>query len=415
MRAAAAVPPARAGRHRQVVFDTDESRTAADHRRVGRPRRSRRQPVADVRAVRQPARQRHHRPHGRHEAAAAPPDRARDAGRRDVPDARRDRRPRLRRPRRSARRCPARTRRCERCATSTTSPRPSRSASSTPRSSSSTPSRRERRRVDALSRCCARGGLVAIPTETVYGLAADAANADGRAPDLRGQGPAGRPSADRPPRRRGATRRLGGDHPAAAAAAWRTPAGPGRSRCWCPARRSVLDDVTGGRSTVGLRVPAHPLTLELLERFGGGLAAPSANRFGAVSPTTADHVPCRPRQRRRLRARRRPVPGRRRVDDRRLHRRPAAGPAPGGIPTEDIAALLHDALAERERQRAGSGHARLALRPAMQGDARREPQDAERWQPIGPASRSSTTTTSPATPARSTAACAMPTIAASTR
>jgi L-threonylcarbamoyladenylate synthase len=41
---------------------------------------------------------------------------------------------------------------------------------------------------------------------------------------------------------------------------------------------------------VGLRVPAHPLALELLARFGGGVAAPSANRFGAVSPTTADHV-----------------------------------------------------------------------------------------------------------------------------
>jgi L-threonylcarbamoyladenylate synthase len=48
--------------------------------------------------------------------------------------------------------------------------------------------------------------------------------------------------------------------------------------------------VTGGRPTVGLRVPAHPLTLELLARFGGGLAAPSANRFGRVSPTTAEHV-----------------------------------------------------------------------------------------------------------------------------
>ena len=52
----------------------------------------------------------------------------------------------------------------------------------------------------------------------------------------------------------------------------------------------MLDVVTGGRSTVGVRVPAHPLTLELLARFGGGLAAPSANRFGRVSPTTADHV-----------------------------------------------------------------------------------------------------------------------------
>ena len=48
--------------------------------------------------------------------------------------------------------------------------------------------------------------------------------------------------------------------------------------------------MTGGRDTVGLRVPAHPLTQELLARSGRGIAAPSANRFGRVSPTTAEHV-----------------------------------------------------------------------------------------------------------------------------
>jgi L-threonylcarbamoyladenylate synthase len=47
---------------------------------------------------------------------------------------------------------------------------------------------------------------------------------------------------------------------------------------------------TGGADTVGLRVPSHPLAQQLLAAFGGGVAAPSANRFGAVSPTTADHV-----------------------------------------------------------------------------------------------------------------------------
>ncbi len=52
----------------------------------------------------------------------------------------------------------------------------------------------------------------------------------------------------------------------------------------------VPDVVTGGRDTVGLRVPAHPLTAELLRRSGLAIAAPSANRFGRVSPTTADHV-----------------------------------------------------------------------------------------------------------------------------
>ena len=52
----------------------------------------------------------------------------------------------------------------------------------------------------------------------------------------------------------------------------------------------VADAATGGRDTVGLRVPNHPLALELLRAFGGGIAAPSANRFGRVSPTTAEHV-----------------------------------------------------------------------------------------------------------------------------
>ena len=53
---------------------------------------------------------------------------------------------------------------------------------------------------------------------------------------------------------------------------------------------SVLDEVTGGRDTVALRVPSHPTALAVLGLFGGGIAAPSANRFGRVSPTTADHV-----------------------------------------------------------------------------------------------------------------------------
>jgi L-threonylcarbamoyladenylate synthase len=52
----------------------------------------------------------------------------------------------------------------------------------------------------------------------------------------------------------------------------------------------VPDEVTGGRDTVGLRVPDQPVARELLTRFGDGVAAPSANRFGRVSPTTASHV-----------------------------------------------------------------------------------------------------------------------------
>jgi L-threonylcarbamoyladenylate synthase len=54
--------------------------------------------------------------------------------------------------------------------------------------------------------------------------------------------------------------------------------------------RGVSDVVTGGQDTVALRVPSHPLALQLLARFGGGVAAPSANRHGRVSATTAEHV-----------------------------------------------------------------------------------------------------------------------------
>src|SRR5262249_10856323 len=52
----------------------------------------------------------------------------------------------------------------------------------------------------------------------------------------------------------------------------------------------VIDEVTGGQDTVGLRAPSHPLAHALLDAFGGGIAAPSANRFGRISPTTAAHV-----------------------------------------------------------------------------------------------------------------------------
>ena len=65
---------------------------------------------------------------------------------------------------------------------------------------------------------------------------------------------------------------------------------PGPLTLLLPRGVRVLDGVTGGRDTVGLRVPAHPVTQELLVRSGRGIAAPSANPFGRVSPTTAGHV-----------------------------------------------------------------------------------------------------------------------------
>ncbi len=133
------------------------------------------------------------------------------------------------------------------------------------------------------------GGLVAVPTETVYGLAADASNpaAVQRIFAVKGR-PASHPlivhladaedldtwSSDPSP----AARRL-------AALAW-----PGPLTLIVPRSTLVSDAVTGGRTTVGLRVPSHPMLRKVLAQSGLGLAAPSANRFGSVSPTTAEHV-----------------------------------------------------------------------------------------------------------------------------
>ncbi len=133
------------------------------------------------------------------------------------------------------------------------------------------------------------GGLVALPTETVYGLAADADNAAAVTRIFEAKGrPSGHPLIVHL-RDAGA---LGGwatevPNGAAqlAAAFW-----PGPLTVVLPKTARVLDVVTGGQPTVGLRVPAHPVALAVLRAFGGGLAAPSANRFQGVSPTTAAHV-----------------------------------------------------------------------------------------------------------------------------
>jgi L-threonylcarbamoyladenylate synthase len=137
------------------------------------------------------------------------------------------------------------------------------------------------------------GGLVAFPTETVYGLGADATNADAVA---RIYSVKGRPA----------------DHPLIVHVASMAGLGdwaddvPGYAislaRDFWPGpmtlvvKRSGLaaDFVTGGQDTVGVRVPDHPVALGLLEAFeragGKGVAAPSANRFGNVSPTSAQAV-----------------------------------------------------------------------------------------------------------------------------
>ena len=144
---------------------------------------------------------------------------------------------------------------------------------------------------DAIALAAAKlraGGLVAFPTETVYGLGADATNpaAVARIYEVKG-----RPH----------------DHPlivhlydinqldqwareipeyaiALARNFW-----PGPMTLILPRKSSVGDFITGGQESVGVRIPNNPIALELLKRAGAeiGIAAPSANRFGAVSPTTA--------------------------------------------------------------------------------------------------------------------------------
>ena len=133
------------------------------------------------------------------------------------------------------------------------------------------------------------GGLVAIPTETVYGLAADAEDpaAVARIFEIKGR-PTHHPLivhvADLD-HLDGWVDSLTDDAATLAGACW-----PGPLTMLLPRGRRVADAITGGRPTVGVRVPSHPLTLDLLRRFGGGVAAPSANRFGKVSPTRAEHV-----------------------------------------------------------------------------------------------------------------------------
>ena len=134
-----------------------------------------------------------------------------------------------------------------------------------------------------------RGGLVAIPTETVYGLAADATNAAavGRIFAAKGR-PADHPLIVHLASTEVIEGWAAALSPAAvvlADACW-----PGPLTMLVARGPRVIDAVTGARAAVGLRVPAHPLTTALLAEFGGGLAAPSANRFGHVSPTTAAHV-----------------------------------------------------------------------------------------------------------------------------
>ena len=133
------------------------------------------------------------------------------------------------------------------------------------------------------------GGLVAMPTETVYGLAADAQN----------------PAALR---KIFLTKQRPSDHPlivhladASQLDAWAREISPlawklaevfwpGPLTLILKKAPGVSDLITGGQDTIGVRVPHHPVAQALLSEFGSGLAAPSANRFGRISPTTAQAV-----------------------------------------------------------------------------------------------------------------------------
>ena len=133
------------------------------------------------------------------------------------------------------------------------------------------------------------GGLVAFPTETVYGLGADACNDDAlrKIFELKGR-PANHPlilhlaSLEELPQWVAevpeSARQL-------ALAFW-----PGPLTLVLPRHPAVSKVLTGGQDSIAVRVPTHPVAQALLRAFGSGIAAPSANRYGHVSPTTSSHV-----------------------------------------------------------------------------------------------------------------------------
>ncbi|NBU31031.1 MAG: threonylcarbamoyl-AMP synthase [Actinobacteria bacterium] len=142
--------------------------------------------------------------------------------------------------------------------------------------------------ITAAVSCLRNGGLVGLPTETVYGLAARAADATAVARIFAAKGrPVDHPlivhigdiadvqhwAADVPNYARNLM------------SLW-----PGPMTLILPKRADVNPMLSGGQATIGIRMPAHPLALQVLRGLGEAVAAPSANRFGEVSATTAEHV-----------------------------------------------------------------------------------------------------------------------------
>jgi L-threonylcarbamoyladenylate synthase len=144
------------------------------------------------------------------------------------------------------------------------------------------------RNIALLARAIRRGELVAVPTETVYGLAADALNPDACRAIFRAKG---RPLTDplivhvRSIAGLRSIARVPAEAVALARRFW-----PGPLTLVLPRKPSVPDIVAAGGPTVAVRMPAHPTMRKLLRAADRPLAAPSANPFGRLSPTTAAHV-----------------------------------------------------------------------------------------------------------------------------
>jgi L-threonylcarbamoyladenylate synthase len=133
------------------------------------------------------------------------------------------------------------------------------------------------------------GGLVVFPTETVYGLGANASNpaAVRKIFEVKGR-PENHPVIVHLDNQRYLHRWVSSVPPAAerlAAMFW-----PGPLTLILPKGENVNEVVTGGQDSIGVRIPSHPMAQQLLTAFGGGIAAPSANRYGRLSPTKPEHV-----------------------------------------------------------------------------------------------------------------------------
>lgn len=143
--------------------------------------------------------------------------------------------------------------------------------------------------IDAAVQALREGELVAFPTETVYGLGANAQNPAAVQKIFAAKG---RPTThpvivhlDSPRYLHRWVREIPDAASQLAEKFW-----PGPLTMVLPRAANVHDIITGGQDTVAIRVPSHPMAQQLLTAFGGGVAAPSANRYGRLSPTRAEHV-----------------------------------------------------------------------------------------------------------------------------